>query len=215
MDKRAFAKALRAAAKITFGTSLLGCGVTIDSEGLDTEESEETRAVEEDDADVELSLADEARRRVAELGHPDPITPVCEGPAGELEDWSVYDEQTFACCAEALSASLPATFEREGFGVQPEPQIDNCCVQLLSENYSAIWSGEPLPHPAPDDVITACCVTRHGNAACTPWGPPVPPAMEPGDFVPWLLAGASQLDAEARSGGAEELLVSHVQAVLA
>lgn len=193
MDKRAFAMALRAAAKITFGTSLLGCGVTIDVDDLDSDETEETRPIEEDQEEADgIEVTDDALQRT-DLGTPEPAAVVCEGPVGEPEDWSVFDEQIFACCTESLGASLPASFEKSGFGFEPEPEIDNCCTQLLSENYQAIWNGEALPHPAPDDVITACCVTRHGNSACTPWGPPVPPSLEPGDYVPWMF-----LDAETR-----------------
>jgi hypothetical protein len=35
-------------------------------------------------------------------------------------------------------------------------------------------------------VLSACCLVEHGNAGCTPWGPPVPPSIDPDDFVPWL-----------------------------
>lgn len=190
MNKRAFATALRAAAKITFGTSLLGCGVSIDVDELDSDEPEETRPIDEEQEEADgIEMTDDALQRTV-LGTPDPVVPVCEGPIAEPEDWAVFDEQTFACCTESLSASLPESFEKSGFGFDPAPEIGNCCTQIVSENYEAIWNGQALPHPAPQDVITACCITRHGNSACTPWGPPVPPTMDPGDYVPWMFMAA-------------------------
>jgi len=94
--------------------------------------------------------------------------PDCEAPAA---GWEVYDEGTFACCIDLVEAEMV----KGALPVDADDKVQGCCAQLVVENYDALWSGEPLVHDAPIYVMDACCVLRHGNPACTPWGPPAPP----------------------------------------
>ncbi len=191
MERRVFEAALRAAAKITFGTSLvstwggtlLGCGgvVTIEPSDGETEESAPLGGYGPVEMPSDGGYAPSGGGGGAGEGGSVEV-PVCAQPAEPPSGWDVYDKPTFDCCVERIDAlepeAMPETFD-EG--------VSSCCSQLLSENYSAIWAGEPLVHDAPQPVIDACCIYAHGNVACTPWGPPVPVAMDPEDYVPWVM----------------------------
>ena len=162
MKPASWNSALRAATKVAFATSLTGCGgvVVIDS-----------AAEPEDETAAETTTGTPA----------EPI--VCTVPSA---GWETYDVATFDCCVEAVSATIAET--ELAFGSTVDAQTEGCCAQLVVPNYDALWGGLPLAHDAPADVIAACCDLRHGNAGCTPWGPPTPPAMDPLEPTPWLDA---------------------------
>ncbi|HTJ82504.1 MAG TPA: hypothetical protein VL400_12345 [Polyangiaceae bacterium] len=163
MKPTSWKSALRAATKVAFATSLVGCGgvVVVDSTGeSDTDTTDETTP------DVVVP--------------PEPRTE-CVAPAA---GWETYDAATFDCCIDAVQARIA-----EGpldFGTTVTDEISGCCAQLVTPNYDALWNGQPLAYDAPSDVIVACCDLRHGNPGCTPWGPPSPPSMDPGDASPWV-----------------------------
>lgn len=187
MERRVFEAALRAAAKITFGTSLLGCGgvVTIDP-------SDDDESTPEVGGYGPVELPSQGGYAAGNGGYAPSDggsgeggsveVPVCAQPPEPPEGWMVYDQGTFDCCVERIDSfapdGMPETFDEE---------VGACCSQILNENYSAIWSNEPLVHPAPQQVIDACCIYAHGNVGCSPWGPPCPVALDPGDFVPWVM----------------------------
>lgn len=187
MERRVFEAALRAAAKITFGASvvstfgrtLLGCGgvVTIEAETDESTPAFGGYGPVEQPAPGGYAPSDGG---AGEGGSVE--VPVCAQPAEPPGGWGVYDLATFNCCVERIDSlepdAMPEAFD-EG--------VSSCCSQLLSENYSAIWQGLPLVHDAPQGVIDACCMYAHGNIGCSPWGPPAPVAMDPGDYVPWVM----------------------------
>ncbi len=174
MNGRAYAFALRAATKVAFGTAFMGCGGTVTLQDLDDEtEADDRSTTPEEDGDRSVSAPDQAMHARPLEGH-GAVT--CDGPLAAPEDWTVYDAGTFSCCVDALSATLPDDPVTQGFDPAREV-VTGCCAQILTPNYQAIWANEPLPYPAPEAVIDACCNTAHGNVACTPWGPPVPPVM--------------------------------------
>ena len=187
MERRVFEAALRAAAKITFGTSLLGCGgvVTIDpSDGETDETAPALGGYGPLPSDGGYAPSGEgyapSNGGGGEGGSVE--VPVCAQPPAPPAGWAVYDQGTFDCCVERIDA-----FEPDGMPEGVDEEVGACCSQILSENYNAIWSNEPLVHPAPQPVIDACCIYAHGNVGCSPWGPPVPVAMDPGDAVPWVM----------------------------
>lgn len=176
MKPAAWNFALRAATKVAFATSLVGCGSIV---------SVEPTEKKVDDADTgdapvwpHVSLPDEPHE-------------VCEAPT---DGWQAYEEATFDCCVATIEDRLA-----EGplaFGEPVTEEVDGCCTQIVTPNYDALWSGQPLPVPAPDDVIAGCCDLKHGNASCTPWGPPAPPAMDPGEGTPWLAMMEAALEGD-------------------
>jgi hypothetical protein len=189
MERRVFEAALRAAAKITFGTSLLGCGGVVIVDPNENETDESTPAVGgygpvEVPSQGGYASSDggfgPGEGGAGEGGSVE--VPVCAQPTEPPGGWGVYDSATFDCCVQRIDAlapdAMPELFEED---------VAACCSQLLSENYTAIWSNEPLVHDAPQPVIDACCIYQHGNVGCSPWGPPVPVAMDPTDYVPWVM----------------------------
>jgi hypothetical protein len=196
MHKRAFDAALRAALKITFSTSLLACGGTVDideSTPADVEPDQPgttsaTSGAGGSGGDASLPLPTPTPR--PEPSTPRPRPEVCEGPLAPPVDWWTFDEHTFACCAESLAAAIPTGDLTPWIEASWEDMdTQNCCTQITGPNMDALWSGQPLPHPAPDGVLAACCELQVGVATCTAWGPPMPPAMDDADWQTWLALG--------------------------
>ncbi len=177
MNPRAFSFALRAAAKVAFATGVAACSsvVVVEPEA----ETDETNDDPIDDGATTSGATSSATAgsSSSSSGVVDPpVRPVCEEPPSGFD---VYEEATFACCVEATSVHLLSGALPEG--PDADPQIYGCCRQIIFENYSAIWGGEPLVHDAPVGVIEGCCVLMHGNTSCSPWGPPTPPAYDEDD----------------------------------
>lgn len=112
-------------------------------------------------------------------------TPVCDQPVEPVDGWAAFDAPTFDCCVARIASILPEE-PAEGWPYEGTEAADrrSCCAQIVGENYEEIWGGLPLEHAAPNDVVAACCISAHGNPGCSPWGPPMPVAMAPED---WLL----------------------------
>jgi hypothetical protein len=78
-------------------------------------------------------------------------------------------------CTDLVKASFPAEGNYPGQAVASiSPAVKQCCTELLIKN------GSQTEHR------WDCCANRNNagaseqnvNIACTPWGPPVPPAMK-------------------------------------
>lgn len=196
MHKRAFDAALRAALKITFSTTLLACGGTVDVD--------ESTPVDVDPGDSGSGASTAASSGSGGTGgeggvaQPTPIPrpeprpeprprEQCEGELSPPVDWWTFDEHTFACCTEALVAAIPPGNIDAWLEQSFEDQAtQNCCTQVTAPNMEAFWGNDPLPHPAPDHVIGACCTLQVGTPTCTAWGPPMPPTMDDLDWDAWI-----------------------------
>jgi hypothetical protein len=173
MKPTAWNFALRAASKVAFATSLVGCGGVVAIEPSNEKQDPDTK---DEPSQLKVSM-------------PDPRE-TCAAPAG---GWQTYDPATFECCIVAVEEQL--TEGSLAFADPVTEEIDGCCTQIVTPNYDALWSGQPLAVDAPDDVIAGCCDLKHGNASCTPWGPPAPPAMDPHEGTPWIaMMEAALLD---------------------
>lgn len=174
MKSSAFLFALRAATKVAFATSVVGCGGVVVVENGETgeTESDETFAADDDDGSP----------------LPEPIVEPQEECTAPAAGWETYDEPTFDCCVDAITARIEVG--PLAFGTEVDEEVEGCCGQLVAPNYDSLWAGGPLAYDAPPEVLAACCELRHGNAGCTPWGPPVPPAMDPIDTFPWASFAA-------------------------
>lgn len=176
MKPRAWNFALRAATKVAFATSLAGCGGVITIEPTDKNDDADTKG-DDDTIAVHLSLPDDQRE-------------TCLAPSA---GWQEYSPATFECCIVAVEDQLAEG--PLGFAQPVTEEIEGCCTQIVSPNYDALWSGQPLAVDAPDDVIAGCCDLKHGNASCTPWGPPAPPDMlDPNDGTPWIALMEAALE---------------------
>ena len=94
----------------------------------------------------------------------------------------------FACCrdyADGLAASLgDAGLTSVGGAVSADRSFANCCKAVLA----AVDQHVPTSQDAwSDPALRACCYDPTmseqeqlwNHAFCTPWGPPVPPALDP------------------------------------
>lgn len=188
MKPAAWNFALRAATKVAFATSLVGCGSVVSIEPTEKKADTDTGGAP---AWPHISM-------------PDAPQEVCEAPA---EGWQTYDEATFDCCVATIEDRL--TEGPLAFGVPVTEEVDGCCTQIVAPNYEALWSGQPLAVDAPDDVIVGCCNLKHGDPSCTPWGPPAPPAMDPAEGTPWLALMEAALEGDpAASAAASDALWS-------
>lgn len=78
-----------------------------------------------------------------------------------------------ASCASVVAAAFPTEGDYPGVKQAVSSEVQACCVQLLDESQGALANHRwdccaNLPEVAPPSV----------GIACTPWGPPVPPAMK-------------------------------------
>ena len=162
MEKHVHAAALRAAAKVAFSMAFIGCSSpakapsqeAADGEGYDTVTSDVT----------------EAPARGASGGasaKPAAPVPPCHKDAGTT---------TTRSCKEVVASAFPdAGWVSPGEGTPVSDQVKACCTELLTTNefdaFAERW---------------ACCDAVGAfsgggppgiGMACTPWGPPVPPAM--------------------------------------
>ncbi len=77
-----------------------------------------------------------------------------------------------ASCASVVAAAFPTEGDYPGVKQSVSSEVQACCIELLDESKGSLadhrWDCcANLPDPPPANV----------GIACTPWGPPVPPAM--------------------------------------
>jgi hypothetical protein len=108
-------------------------------------------------------------------------------PAG-TEPAIVVTQGQFDCCLAYLSAAEDASATRDAwagaFGADPSAQ--NCCrvlIAKLDQGDSANLSNyQRTLGPVRDTCCTSGLIapvdTLYAHILCTPWGPPVPPALD-------------------------------------
>lgn len=152
MDTGIRRMALRNAAKVALGSLMLGCGGVIDLSGEDAAVDAAKDAPQPDAAPV---LA-------------------CTGPVDV--DASGVDQLTFQCCLGVEQALLgdASAFQVDAGVVKGDPSASNCCnaivahVDQVTADYAAA---------APSLALCCRALGYFSGPACTPWGPPTPPAM--------------------------------------
>jgi hypothetical protein len=170
MDSKIRREALRAAAKLAFGTlssvALIGCGGKTDF-------SRDLSGGNEDRADLS--------------GPPDAA---CAYPAAVVLSESFPAKANFTkaeldCCTahvEARIESAPAT-------AWAESDVGNCCNAIIT----AVDAGMMTYGDVTGSVRQTCCFSgnqeleqsRWNHNLCAPWGPPVPPALD------WSIEGVA------------------------
>jgi hypothetical protein len=165
--------ALRNAAKVAFGTFVVGCGGSI--------------AVGQDDAaapDANKPKND-ASSVIDAVVPPQDAALACTGSTDV--DASDVTSETFACCvAEVKTATGDASPWGDPNGpdasaVQGNAAALNCCdvivARIDNEPDGGSISGD---YTAAGDALNWCCIALNypSGVACTPWGPPTPPSME-------------------------------------
>ncbi len=113
-------------------------------------------------------------------------TLACTGPV-ELDAGDVAQE-TFDCCLAEVKTVVgdAAPWDPNGPDasiVANDPSAENCCHAILAridhEPDGGSFSNDYMA-AAQGQVLQWCCKASNNlmSPACTPWGPPTPPAME-------------------------------------
>jgi hypothetical protein len=180
MSPRARAAALRAATKVSFAAALVACGrppaQIVTAETLPPDAAKSPPAV------VDLAPAPAADASASDLAaEPRPPAPACD-----VQDSAKPSPSELACCIQAVPPDGKDAYMRyaaDDGGFPPRADSRACCQAIFGE---ADRSASVVPEPP---VVTAanlrrwtCCaavgnVPKWSVARCTPWGPPVPPAM--------------------------------------
>ncbi len=155
MDRALRRTALRGAAKVAFGSLMVGCGGMIDTT----------------DNVPTPPLSDAATK--PSIGTPAGAL-ACTGPVDV--DASGVDETTFQCCLGVERALMgdASPWSVDAGVVTSDPSGENCCNAIIAHIDQVTYD-----YSAGGTALQLCCSAVHHpmGPACTPWGPPTPPAM--------------------------------------
>jgi hypothetical protein len=172
-------RALQAAAKVALtmsAASVFGaCGGSV---------ATDVARSPQDDAGPDTLSADVATPAIdsatADTAKPVPDAIVKSTTCGPIVADAATPEQT-ECCAARVRDTFPADWSEppfEGEGSEPfHPELAECCAEMVLAYDGVHEFGLSFQQ------ARACCYVlpapwySHGGAACTPWGPPMPPAM--------------------------------------
>lgn len=184
MNRLVFRAALRASAKVALGVAFAGCG------GVAASPAE--HAAPEAAAPADATPVDVAAQ--TEAGACDPPSPSSVLPEGDHADAAAAIRQsTFDCCVARLEAVPPddggLAFPDAAVG---NPEVQACCATIIArldyENRDTVSQPDAEAAFQQDEqtaapVRWACCEAMPNEGpTCTPWGPPMPPAM-PGEVA--------------------------------
>jgi hypothetical protein len=170
MDALIRRKALRHAAKVAFGSLIVGCGGTIQDTG-DGAADANSEADTQPTADAAMDVSSRDVQSVD--------SPASDAALACTQDVALdasIDDGTFECClgvVEQLTGDAGiATVDAAA--VDGDPSVANCCVAIIAhvDGTSGTYS-EAAP------TLPTCCsaLGYPTGPACTPWGPPMPPEM--------------------------------------
>jgi hypothetical protein len=131
-------------------------------------------------------LADQAVADVPvplEASTPEVAAPLaCNAPpAPESLDASIQDPATIpdavaTCCMDYAARRVPDGGYNFSEDDQKDPNLIACCAVVIGTQGTGLWG---LPYGPPCCYVAPIFVSAPQFVACTPWGPPVPPAMPP------------------------------------
>lgn len=168
MTPQAHDRALRAAIRLALGTLVLtGCAAASDKSETETESSDLTAKSEKSTAKLDKSAkADAGGSEVCPDAKPEPKS-----------------------CDAILAASFPDGGGADWWkgATRNDPELVRCCTEIAGDQTDTDFEDQA----SLDDFFarenrirsSGCCDVQFpgAGAACTPWGPPVPPAM------PWAF----------------------------
>jgi hypothetical protein len=183
-------QALRAAAKVTFAGAagaVAGCadGSTLDAESYDDALPSASQAsTNAERIDEGVSFKRPAPK--SHCGKPDASGPFCG-----ITATSPFDGNAFACCKDSFATKRDETTFDYETPISKASANERLCCDAFLDATNGNWNlgqGEPLfSREGAEDLakleidweITMRCCELEGRmgTACTPWGPPVPPAM--------------------------------------
>jgi hypothetical protein len=147
-------KALQQTARIAFGASVLSCAPS------------QPRATEVEVLPTASATATPSRPVAVHQAPPAPSCAVGLDADGGILKGSVD------CCLEATSAAA-TKFKSRNWSAD-RPDLATCCRAIAKAGYLPSFVYESK---WPEEACFACAEVLGNPGACTPWGPPMPPAM--------------------------------------
>jgi hypothetical protein len=168
--------ALRSAAKVAFGTMMVGCGGTmaVSDAGEPQDASNPKNDASSIDSSTDGNAADVAQIEDATGDGALACTPPVEVDGGDP------GAEVFACClgvVEAITGDAGFIVADAG-EVTGDPSVDNCCKAIIAH-----VDNDTPDYSAAEQALPTCCnaLASPMGPACTPWGPPMPPEMDATD----------------------------------
>jgi hypothetical protein len=164
--------ALRAAAKVAFSVAFIGGCAAQTAEAEDPATTGGAGSATSAEADLSAKKAKKNSGKAT-------AAPGCHHADASMPKLS---------CDQVVNAAFPTEGDYPGVKKSVSAEVQTCCVELLGDHDGGVSTHRwdccaNLPADASQDV----------QIACTPWGPPVPPAMRRRA----LPASASRLQAVA------------------
>lgn len=166
-------EALRAAAKVAFGALFTGCGGGVEAGNvvLDAAPSTDARVADGShagDAETDAAATDDASSPPFDAAAACAITTDADGGLSAAS-------QTCCLALTTANAPQPGSPPVPGGPWGGIPALSSCCAALSAAAPLTTYEyGPPMWSP---QACQACADTLGQPAACTPWGPPMPPAM--------------------------------------
>lgn len=169
-DEEVRRRALKAAAKVALAmstASIFGaCGGAVQNVAATNGEAGH------DDVDASTNETGDAS---ITIDHPVPDAVVDATACNVTPDAATPDQ--LACCSAEVKGTFPGDISEPIDGGTYAPDLVACCAEIIKAYDGVHDLGLTFGQ------ARACCYVlpppwySHGGAACTPWGPPMPPPM--------------------------------------
>jgi len=169
MDSSTRERALRAAARLAVGVSFGACGGAELTANGALDSGLDARLV---GYDASVATSDSSTTSTTDAGW-------C---SLSFEDGGAITPEAKQCCLALTVNSSPvdAGFSFDAGNFRSDPSIKACCQALYSGSGNTLTGLAYGPDHWPIPTCQACADAIDQPVACTPWGPPVPPAMPMG-----------------------------------
>ena len=195
MNSWAFRAALRATARVALGVTAVGCGGSVAAgpdAAVDSPAGPTSEAATEQDAAAVTDAPVAPDRASAALACNAPPASDLLPEALHVDAGAGIDQATFDCCVARIAAFGPpdaAVWINELPDAGPaNADVTSCCAAIVTRlDYeertmfgvapdASAWVSDER---AAAQVHWACCAEANEpeGPTCTPWGPPMPPAM--------------------------------------
>lgn len=175
MDRSTRHAALAAAAKVALSMSALACAGSTVTEGAAGGAASSSASKATAGATTTASNATAGVTTTASTasgaGGAGGSPAVCDAPPPDAS----VDSTVFDCCLAFVEPYVPEAGGSFDPSAASDPRIVDCCQAIVAHVDQDTQDFVKVPY----QEMGACCTLlgRPVGTACTPWGPPVPPAM--------------------------------------
>ena len=189
-------RALAGAAKVAFSAALVGCGGVTIAPGSDGSDGGggETSGTGGTGATGAVTVTSGVTASVTSSQAATSSSSGVETACG-VESAPPYSDHTVDCCVGMLTREFPPDGQTIPQPPTATPDLVACCDVGLAVYDHAVTQPRPDPtSPIPWQSVYPCCgiegvhQTEPFSPACSPWGPPAPPAMIAG--LEWVSEAA-------------------------